>query len=851
YSSAFTDASGTVTIPNDFLPGDVQLVVTAFNTETIYQTIENMPQAGPFITFIQAEINDENGQLDYAETTGLNISLENVGIEAGTNLTAALSCSDPLVEINTGTALFGTINSGETFTLTDAFVISIAGNIPDGHNCIFQISVTDGSAIWNYNFNLLAHAPKFEMGGYFLSDTGGNNNGKLDPGETVLITIGIENTGSSGATGVSGTLGTLSPYISIADAEKEYGDIQPGNTEQAVFEVMANIATPIGTAINFSFEMTADARPLTSTSFQLVAGQIPVLIINMDGNSNSSLHIAQSLADLGIDYDETTTISANTTLYSTIFLCLGIYNNNHVLTAAEGNLLAAFLLEGGNLYMEGGDTWAYDSQTAVHGMFGINGVSDGSGDMGNLLGQSGSFTEGFTFFYNGDNSWMDHLEATDEATVILTNQSPAYGCGVANDAGNYKTIGTSFEFGGITNSKSSRNELMQAYATFFGLLNNDPLQAEFSASPTEIATGETVYFTNFSTGAMLSCAWDFDNNGLIDSEATNPSYIYSEAGIYSVKLTIWDADGNTAEMIKENYIQVIAPSINFQPVWQTPFNPMAIYITDAKINGNDLEAGAQIGVFDIDINSGEEICVGTSTLTGVINQQDFLEIIASMNDGTNPEQANGFTPGNAFIFKYLSQNNELIEDVLYTFPFAGYDEVFTSQGSAIANLSADLLPPQQQTIQLDEGWNAVSTYLSPVNPGLPQILGGIAQQLEIIQNLNEYYQPGNNENTLDVWNYKSGYLIKTNQITALTISGIPPVDKTILLQTGWNLISVLSETDVEINNLFSENMPKVQIIKEPAGLNLFWPAMGITQLKTLKPGKAYIVKVAEGFSVSY
>ncbi len=851
YASAYTDASGSVTLPNQFIPGDVQLVVTAFNTETIFETLENLPQSGSFITLNNVEVNDENGQLDYGETTNLNITFENVGIEAATNLMATLSCSDPFIEINANQANIGTINAGEISIVNEAFEITVAGNIPDGHACVFQISVTDGMQTWDNSFTLTAHAPILEMGDYYMNDEAGNNNGKLDPGETVQLTINVENTGTSGASGVSGTLTTLSPYISIADEEQIYGDILPVNEAQATYEVFANISTPIGTTITFNFEMIADAGTTSNTSFSLVVGQIPVLIINMDGNSNSTILMAQSLDDLGIAYEETSSIPAITSLYSTIFLSLGVYNNNHVLTASEGTLLAAFLNAGGNLYMEGGDTWDWDTQTTVHGMFGIIGVSDGSGDMGDLLGQTGTITDGLTLSYTGDNNYMDHIEAEGSAELILTNQTPSYGCGVANDAGTYKTIGTSFEFGGITNSKSSRNELMEAYATFFGLINPEPLFADFSASPTEIVAGETVFFTNLSTGPMESCAWDFDNDGNIDSEDVNPSFVYNGVGTYSVKLTIWDAGGNSTQMMKENFIGVSAPLLNFQPVWETPFNPMSIYITQAKVNGIDLEAGAQIGVFDIDQNTGNEICVGTSMLTGVINQTDFLEVIASMNDGSNPEEANGFTPGNEFIFKYIDNENELVEAVEFTFPFADYDEVFTSQGSAIVNLSANLLPPQQQIIPLLQGWNAVSSYLVPANASIEHIANSITPQPEFIQNTSGFYQPGNSESNLLSWDYKYGYFIKTTVNTNMTINGFIPDDKSITLQTGWNLISVLSESDVEIINLFSENLQNVEIVKEAVGMEIYWPEKGISTLKTLKPGKAYLMKVNQGFVITY
>ncbi len=162
-----------------------------------------------------------------------------------------------------------------------------------------------------------------------------------------------------------------------------------------------------------------------------------------------------------------TTFPNNLSLYSSIFVCLGVYSNNHVLTAPpQGSLLAAYLNGGGRLYMEGGDTWYYNSPTAVHPMFGIlGGQGDGSGDLSTVVGMAGTFTEGMSFPYNGDNNWIDRIAPTGGgATLILQNNSPVYGTAVANDGGVYKTIGASHEFGGLN---GDRKALLEEYLDFF------------------------------------------------------------------------------------------------------------------------------------------------------------------------------------------------------------------------------------------------------------------------------------------------------------------------------------------------------------------------------------------------
>ncbi|MEZ5198254.1 MAG: hypothetical protein R2764_18255 [Bacteroidales bacterium] len=214
-------------------------------------------------------------------------------------------------------------------------------------------------------------------------------------------------------------------------------------------------------------------------------GQIPVLILDLDENNNSASLIQTAIEDNGIATEYSTIWPPDLNAYQSVFVCLGIYSDNHVLNSSEGETLSNYLNTGGNLYMEGGDTWYYDSQTAVHSMFNINGSSDGSGDLATIQGLNGSFTEGMSFNYSGENNWIDRINAISPAFTILENQSPEYGTAVAFDAGTYKTIGTSHEFGGLDNgnSPSTKTELMYQYLDFFGLIPEPapPTQIEIIA----------------------------------------------------------------------------------------------------------------------------------------------------------------------------------------------------------------------------------------------------------------------------------------------------------------------------------------------------------------------------------
>ena len=153
-----------------------------------------------------------------------------------------------------------------------------------------------------------------------------------------------------------------------------------------------------------------------------------------------------------------------TTDVDAVFVLLGIYSNNFVLTETEATLLSAYLENGGKLYMEGGDTWYYDSQTSVHPYFNITGLSDGSSDLSTVDGHD--FLDLMSWTYSGENSYIDHLAPIGTAVSIFSNPSPVYDCGVAYDSGTYKTVGTSFEITGLGGT-NSLDDAIEGIIDFF------------------------------------------------------------------------------------------------------------------------------------------------------------------------------------------------------------------------------------------------------------------------------------------------------------------------------------------------------------------------------------------------
>ena len=88
-----------------------------------------------------------------------------------------------------------------------------------------------------------------------------------------------------------------------------------------------------------------------------------------------------------------------------------------------------------------------------------------------------------------------------------------------------------------------------------------PPVASFTATPTCVATGGTVAFTDLSNNPT-SWVWIFSGGTAGTSTTQNPSIIYNTAGVYDVKLTTSNVCGSDSAT---GYISVGAPVVNLGP----------------------------------------------------------------------------------------------------------------------------------------------------------------------------------------------------------------------------------------------------------------------------------------------
>ncbi|MDD3739937.1 MAG: choice-of-anchor J domain-containing protein [Bacteroidales bacterium] len=93
--------------------------------------------------------------------------------------------------------------------------------------------------------------------------------------------------------------------------------------------------------------------------------------------------------------------------------------------------------------------------------------------------------------------------------------------------------------------------------------NNVGLVADFSGSPTSVTVGNSVTFTDLSSGGTItSRSWTFQGGTPSTSTAASPTITYNTAGTYNVSLTVYTSTEN-ASVTKNAYITVTDPGSGF------------------------------------------------------------------------------------------------------------------------------------------------------------------------------------------------------------------------------------------------------------------------------------------------
>lgn len=167
------------------------------------------------------------------------------------------------------------------------------------------------------------------------------------------------------------------------------------------------------------------------------------------------------------------------------------------------------------------------------------------------------------------------------------------------------------------------------------------------------------------------------------------------------------------------------------------------------------------------------------------------------------------------------------------------------------SLEGKIAATAYQVIPIQSGWNGISSYVIPDNPELDRIFYPARNQLIILQNFSGFYWPSTGVNTLNQWNYQTGYSVKVENSAQIVIAGEMQEALSLTLNAGWSYLPVMTECPQPIATLFADVANSVVVVKEIAGNRVYWPSMGINTLQVLEPGKAYLTLMQNQATIEF
>ena len=229
-------------------PTEINLVVTGQNYLRYEAVMGVIPADGPYIVYDSKVIHDQNsnGQLDFGEAIDLDVTLKNVGSDPMDAFEAVLETESEYITITNGTAQYDALDPNATQNLENAFSFTVANNVPDNTSNRFTITVTNGDDVYVSNLAMKAYAPVFDLGNMAITEVTGNGNGRLDAGETAILSFPIENKGHANASTTIAMLQMLSPYITIEESTTTFNGINASETVTATYNISISDETPIG-----------------------------------------------------------------------------------------------------------------------------------------------------------------------------------------------------------------------------------------------------------------------------------------------------------------------------------------------------------------------------------------------------------------------------------------------------------------------------------------------------------------------------------------------------------------------------------------------------------------------------
>jgi len=259
--------------------------------------------------------------------------------------------------------------------------------------------------------------------------------------------------------------------------------------------------------------------------------------------------------------------------------------------------------------------------------------------------------------------------------------------------------------------------------------------------------------------------------------------------------------------------------------------------------GETLEPGDWVGAF-FEVE-GELIC------GGYIIWEGTTTVIPAQGDDMTTELQDGFATGENFQWLVWdqSQNSTLNINASYV---SVDQSTFAANGISVITelIAAPLIT--EQNVQLTEGWNMFSTYITNEYMTVEDAFNSIVDYTVIVKNnVGMAYLPAYDFDGIEQMIPGQGYQAKMTEEQSISFLGdyLNPEDNPITLTEGWNMIAYLRTEPAAAIHVF-EHIDDLVIVKDNLGM-AYLPEYDFDGIGNMQAGQGYQVKVLSQQTLLY
>ncbi len=263
-------------------PGDtIMVTVTKQNYYRYSALVPVVSSSGAYITVHSYSVNDTttgngNALVEFNEHFYLNVNAKNIGSQKALQVNAALTGDNTYLQLIDSTHFYGDIDTNQIVAGKNAFELQAINDAPDQYAAGCTVTFTDDSGhTWKSNLTIKIQAPDLAIGDLSIDDSQqGDDDQKLDPGETADFYIRTMNNGHADAANTMGYLRSLTSGITVDKGSDTLGTVTAGDTVQAQFTVTAASDVALGSSAFFEYKVQSASYTAIDT-FEVIVGQVP------------------------------------------------------------------------------------------------------------------------------------------------------------------------------------------------------------------------------------------------------------------------------------------------------------------------------------------------------------------------------------------------------------------------------------------------------------------------------------------------------------------------------------------------------------------------------------------------